>query len=73
VAEQSGAVVSRLVETMEGINASWDRIVNIVAIFSAATRGYVRALLFISEADEVSHANPVRAPNGTFRLVGRRR
>jgi len=54
VAEQGGAVVSRVVETMEGINASSDRIANIVGIIEGIA--FQTNILALNAAVEAARA-----------------
>ncbi|SIO60441.1 methyl-accepting chemotaxis protein [Paraburkholderia phenazinium] len=54
VAEQGGAVVSRVVDTMEGINASSDRIANIVGIIEGIA--FQTNILALNAAVEAARA-----------------
>ncbi|WNC94547.1 methyl-accepting chemotaxis protein [Paraburkholderia sp. FT54] len=54
VAEQGGTVVSRVVETMEGINASSDRIANIVGIIESIA--FQTNILALNAAVEAARA-----------------
>jgi methyl-accepting chemotaxis protein len=54
VAEQGGVVVSRVVETMEGINASSDRIANIVGIIESIA--FQTNILALNAAVEAARA-----------------
>ncbi|CAB3790007.1 methyl-accepting chemotaxis protein [Pararobbsia alpina] len=54
VAEQGGAVVSRVVETMEGINASSDKIANIVGIIEGIA--FQTNILALNAAVEAARA-----------------
>jgi len=62
LAEQGGTVVSRVVETMEGINASSDRIANIVGIIEGIA--FQTNILALNAAVEAARASeePARVP-----------
>src|ERR1700735_4988206 len=63
-AEQGGAVVSRVVETMEGINASSDRIATIVGIIEGIA--FQTNILALNAAVEAARAG---AQGGVFPVV----